>query len=190
MAISDDYIKQLDSFEGCIPYLYLDTAKPANATTARGFLVSSVGVMQSLPWLGPDGSLAAPDAIVQEWNRVKGLPDSRKASFYCSPSGLHLSQFAMDSLTRQTISECLIDLRRDFAEFDAFPYNAQLALLDMRWNLGNSRIMAQYPKLIKAVNLQQWSNAAAECGRNVSDPAFKARNDWTTNMFLEAAKAV
>jgi len=187
MALVDDYVAQLPIWESTKNYLYLDTATPPNPTTAMGYLVASLAAMLAMPWLTATSQLADQTAVVQEWNRIRALPGGMVASRYYSPNGLHLSDTFISTLTRRLVLACIADLRNDFPSFDTMPSSCQMGVLDMRWNLGNKRLLGEYPHFDNAVRVGVWKAAAAECARNVKDPAFAKRNAWVAGLFEAAA---
>lgn len=187
MGFTDSYMKQLDVWEGDVTHAYLDTAKPANVTVGRGYLIGSLVAMLELPWRDAFESVATQSQIVTEWNRLRAMPPGKAAKFYFSPNGLTLRQPDIDALTFRVINACIADLRVDFPGFAAFPDSAKLGLLDMRYNLGNARLKGTYPNLDACVNRRDWKGAAKECGRNTADEAFASRNEWTKAQFLNAA---
>ena len=64
-------------------------------------------------------------------------------------------------LLENDIQECLKDLKTIFNEFDLLPEQAQLVLVDMRFNLGYKGFR-KFKKMIKAVRQQDFHSAARE----------------------------
>jgi GH24 family phage-related lysozyme (muramidase) len=77
-------------------------------------------------------------------------------------------------------------LRLRFAAFDTFPATAQLALLDMIYNVGPSGLFNGFPKLCRAAERREWARCADEC-RRVGISA--ERNEDCRNLFLAAVLA-
>ncbi len=59
------------------------------------------------------------------------------------------------------IAECREDLQRLFYEFDSFTENRQVALLDLRFNLGPSRFRS-FKRMIAAIIADDWKKASLE----------------------------
>ena len=77
-------------------------------------------------------------------------------------------------------------LRTRFAAFDTFPAAAQLALLDMIFNVGPIGFFKGFPKLRRAADKLDWAGCAAECKRiGISDD----RDEGCKNLFLSAVPA-
>lgn len=200
MSYLDDYCAVVPRWEGNVLYLYLDTDKPANPTTGNGYLVPTLAVSQTLPWLAPDGSAATASQIAADWARVGALPGAQKAHFYQSAESLVLAQATVDALTLGKVQGFDNDLRTILPAYDSFPDAAKMGLLDMALNLGIGRPaqnghpatgLHQYPHFLAAVNSTppDWQTAAAQCGRNTADEAFAERNAWTAQQFQAAAQA-
>jgi hypothetical protein len=191
MSYIDTYTQLVGtpSFENTIPWLYLDSDAPPNATTACGLLVASLGASQALPWCNADWTLADEAAIATDWHRVTALPGGKVAGFYHSAQGLQLSQGDVLNITRAHVVQCDTELASFYSDYDTFPDCVKIALLDMTWNLGIEKLKETYPHFNAAVNAQDWATAAAQSGRNVHVPAFAPRNAWTVAQFNQAVNA-
>jgi hypothetical protein len=191
MSYIDTYTQLVGTpaFENTIPWLYLDSDAPPNATTACGLLVAGLGASQALPWCNPDWTPADEAAIAADWHRVTMLPGSKVAGFYHSAQGLQLSQVDILNITRAKVVQCDTELAASYSAYDFFPDCVKIALLDMVWNLGISKLRSTYPHFNVAVSAQDWKTAAAQCGRNVNVPAFAPRNAWTVAQFNQAVNA-
>ncbi|MGM0656727.1 MAG: glycoside hydrolase family protein [Thermodesulfobacteriota bacterium] len=64
-------------------------------------------------------------------------------------------------LLENDIRECLIDVKSVFPDFDNFPENIQLVLVDMRFNLGSSGFRG-FRKMIDAARRRDWSGMKTE----------------------------
>jgi GH24 family phage-related lysozyme (muramidase) len=184
MSYIDTYcqIVGTPAFEGTVPWLYLDSE--GYPTTGCGFLVATLDASYEYPWWSPDGTPASLGEIADDWMRVKALPADRLAKFYTSPTALTLTSAAILDITRTKVEMFDQYLTHDYPGYTAFPDAVKMALLDMEYNLGDVKLRKQYPRFDAAVDAQDWTAAAAECGRNVSQPAFDARNAWTKEQFL------
>lgn len=190
LAVLEQYIAfPCPRFEGDVDHFYLDVK--GNVTIATGCLVPNAAAAILLPMR--DRSTGEPvnaAAIATEFAEIQTKPFGTRypASWYAHPLRLMMAPADRLALRRQRATECLTDLRRLFPAFDQFPAAAQLALLDMRFNLGPNRLRDEYVHFIVAVRARDWRGAAGQSGRDKSDPAFADRNRWTAAQFLEAAK--
>jgi hypothetical protein len=181
---------QIPVWENTIPYLYLDSDTPPNATTAQGLLVPTLTASVLLPWKNSRGIVATNAAIAADWNRVKAMPGGHDAEFYQSPTGLMLLPDDIATLTRNFVTGLYPQILSLFPSFDTYPESAQVGIADMAYNPGVGRLRATYPQFCAAVKDQDWKTAAAQCGRNTWMKAFAARDAWTALQFTKAAQEV
>jgi len=78
-------------------------------------------------------------------------------------------------------------LKEIYPSYDTFPDDAQLALLDLIFNLGKGGLRDEWPKLTKSVTDQDWTGAAANSVRPKARPN---RNQGTKDLFDAAAAKV
>lgn len=64
--------------------------------------------------------------------------------------------------------------------FDSLHKNVQLALFDMIFNLGATKIVASFPSFNKALKASDWKKAAAESNR---PDVNAARNSYVKQLF-------
>ncbi len=173
-------VQQTQSFEGVIPWLYLDTATPPNVTVGCGKLLSDPGAACALPFQSPGGGPASDAEISIDFHRVQALPGGKLPGYYQCADSVTLLKPDIASLTRQIVVGADAQLAKFFVAYQAFPDAVKLALIDMCLNLGYAGLTKGYPKLCAAVGVQDWTTAAAQCHRNgISD----ARNQWTEAQF-------
>ncbi|MDE2101612.1 MAG: hypothetical protein KGL39_30480 [Patescibacteria group bacterium] len=181
MSYLDDSVKALGGFEGCVPWMYLDT---------RGFVTVGVGNMlpiveaaTALPFQY-NGTGATQDQIASDYFRVKGMAAGRLPKFYACSTSVTLTQEEIQLLLYRRLPEFEQGLRQLYPGYDTFPDAAKLGLIDMAYNLGVYGLANNYPKFNAAVRAQDWATAATECHRN--GPS-QERNDWTAGQFNLAA---
>jgi GH24 family phage-related lysozyme (muramidase) len=90
----------------------------------------------------------------------------------------------IDALLKQVVDGFEADLADHFTDYRTYPAPVKRALLDMIYNLGLAGIL-KFKQLKKSVEAAKWRNAAKQCHR---EGPSDERNDWTRDMFLEAAK--
>jgi GH24 family phage-related lysozyme (muramidase) len=178
-------LKKLEEFEGSIPWMYRDTA--GHVTVGVGLMLPDAAAAQHLAF-SLDNRSATADEIAAEFARVDALPMGRPALFYRAPENApakpELPQAEIDSLLQTVLTGFEGELKAALPGYDSFPDSVKLALLDMAYNLGPAGLLHGYPRLIKAVETGNWTQAAANCMR-VGPGA--ARNNWTRQMFLQNA---
>lgn len=190
MSWIDIECAQIPVWENTIPYLYLDSDVPPNATTAQGLLVPNLTASVLLPWRTSKGIVATNAAISSDWKRVKAMPGGHNAEFYESPTGLVLLPDDITVLTRNFVAALYPEILSLFPSFDAYPESAQVGMADMAYNPGIGRLRSTYPQFCAAVKDQDWKTAAEQCGRNTWMLAFAARNSWCALQFKQAAQEV
>jgi GH24 family phage-related lysozyme (muramidase) len=185
------------AFEGSIPHMYLDS---------RGFVTVGVGKMLPTPaeavgirFVHRGGLQPASAAeITAAYLAVRGAVANRQASAYRNLTDLDLAPGESDRLLNQELQRAEDGARDLFGGWNHFPLAAQLALLDMVYNMGAGRAITaaerqaggrehglyQFHRLREAVAREDWVAASRECHR-IGIQA--SRDTWTRNKFLEAA---
>lgn len=172
-------LAKLEQFEGSIPWMYRDTV--GKVTVGVGLMLPDAAAAARLPFVH-HGSPATESEIAAEYRRVDELPMGRPALFYRGPDKPELPQSEIDLLLRNVLTGFEAELKARLTAYDSFPDGVKLALLDMIYNLGPHTLLNGFPRLVKAVEAGDWTQAAANCER--LGPGA-ARNAWTRQMFLE-----
>ncbi len=192
-----DYRMALAGFEGSIPHMYLDS---------RGFVTVGVGKMLATPaaavairFVHRTGLQQASAAeVTGAYLTVRGAVANRPAAAYRDLTDLDLAPGESDRLLNLELQRAEDGARTLFGGWDHFPLAAQLALLDMVYNMGEGRAITaaerqagqrehglyQFHRLRESVAREDWVAASRECHR-VGIQA--SRDTWTRNKFLEAA---
>ena len=172
-------LKQLELFEGSIPWMYRDTV--GKVTVGVGLMLPDAAAAIKLGF-ELAGRAATPDEISAEFARVDALPMGRPALFYRGNNQPELPQSVIDSLLLSVLTGFEGELRNRLKDYDTLPDPVKMALLDMAYNLGPAGLLNGYPRMIAAVEANNWAHAAANCER-IGPGA--ARNQWTRQMFLQ-----
>ena len=169
--------------EGSISHMYLDTK--GFVTVAVGQLLRTVEAAQELGFVHRDtGDLATAAEIAQEYESVKQQPAGRIASFYKQFTKLDLPELAINALLDKRIEGFEAGLRADFPDYDSYPDDAKLGLMDMVFNLGNTGLVDKFPTFTKAAREKDWATCAKECERRgIGD----RRNEMTKKLFEDEA---
>ena len=192
-------------------YMFQDTA--GQVTVAGGILLYTVEDAKKLPFTVPDGHggwrSATPEEIEAAYEKVKGVQATNVPADRFNPSAEFAQAHNLDDLrlpadiARSKLEKHALlsakELRRKFPDFDTFPEGAQLALLDLEFNLGiklhNETDEAYVEKhgtawenLYAAIQDRDWIRAANESSRVTEGHAgMVSRNRRTREKFLKAA---
>ena len=175
--MTDDQLSQIkantEAAEGRVPWLYRDSGPEGRITTGVGHLVPDFAACQVLPF--------QPPITGAEWAQLLTEPRGCKAGFYQAVTKGRLSDSAIDDLLGADISAVTSALSSRLILFGTYPDGVQAALVDMAFNLGAAGLTKGYPKLMAAVQRQDWATCAAECHRN---GISADRNKGTADLFL------
>jgi len=198
-AVQSNFPAFSAKFEGRVPYMYVDVKQLV--TVGVGNLIDPVAVAQALPFrfknrpgIAAPGSPATPDQIGQEWQTIKNdLSLATKGYKACEPiTQLELSDDAIDALIlgRLVQNEGFLKRQPWFQNFDAWPADAQLALLSMAWAMGPGG-PGGFPNFRAACQKLDFSTAAAECKMNeAGNPGLIPRNQANVSLFSNAAMVI
>jgi GH24 family phage-related lysozyme (muramidase) len=125
---------------------------------------------------------ATPAQIRAEWVNMNGQAANHLESYYQRFATMKVLQSDIDSILTKKIASFEQKARQTFGHWDDFAPSAQLALLDMIYNLGS---LIAYPTLLRFATARDWTNSAAQCHR--AGPG-EQRNKDTRERFLAAAR--
>lgn len=165
--------------EGSISHMYLDTC--GFVTVAVGQLLRTIEAAQELAFVHREtGELATQEEIAQDFESVRQQPAGQIASSYKRFTKLGLPEPAINSLLDIRIEEFEAGLLADFPEYDSYPDETKLGLMDMVFNLGNAGLVNKFPTFTKAAREKDWATCAKECHRQgIGDH----RNEMTKKLF-------
>lgn len=164
-------------FEGVIPHLYLDTR--GNVTCGVGFLVRTRSDVARFEWR-PDTATAESD-----FDAVSKAAKGYVASHYEAMCRASLTESTMRAHFDTHVMSVRLDSGMAMWTLDALPDAAQLALVDMAFNLGVAGL-AKFKKLHAAVMARDWLTAAAESSRR---GVQASRNTATAEAFRSCAQS-
>ena len=172
----------IEPHEGVIPHMYLDT---------NGFVTVGIGNMladdhAACALLFRDvvsGAEASPQQITADFYAVHSQRKGMRAESYRAFTSCELEAPEISRLFRRRVDEFVAQLRVHYLDFDEYPPSAQLAILDLAWNLGTHALAYKWPRLTAAIRSQHWAIAAIECIRPQSS---QKRNADTVALFHAA----
>ena len=204
------------SLEGAIAYMYDDILDLV--TVGYGNLIDPKSEALKLPFqfkqkapkdqlvAGTPGAPATQEQIGAEWDRVKaeikagktGLKNTYAYQHYAKITDLELSPAGIDQLVEKRLMEnerALKAVWPEFADYEQWPADAQLALLSMAWAMGPYRAkhsgLIGFKPLRDALAKQDFDAAMNNCHMNDSKNAgLKPRNAANNLLFNNAAKVV
>ena len=196
----DDVKKDFERWEGKYSYMYLDSK--GYVTVGIGKMLPNATAAQILGFVRrEDGKAALAKEIETDFNEVKKQVSNKIASSYKKHTKLDLPDEAIYSLLKTVVDGFDKNLENYYKGFKTYPSSAKRALLDMIYNLGfgsaaieagkstkehKAKGLHLFTTLKEAVEVGDWEMASKNCHR--VGPA-EARNNWTRDLFLEAAKS-
>jgi len=178
--------KNLIRYEGDVRHMYLD--KKGYLTIGVGHLVPNLAAALKLNLVvGKTGASATEAQITTDYETVKKnwIPNTA-APYYKKYTQLIMTGVEVNRLTNKHIKNFYDELKKLFPDFDDYPTEVRLGLLDMIFNLGMTRLKNKFPKFCKAIKAKKWVEAVAESNR----PGLEdLRNRYVRGLFEVAAKS-
>jgi hypothetical protein len=188
-------------FEDRLNYMYLDFHHDKTGrldplvTTGVGNLIDPMREALSLPWFhaGNPAALATPDEIQAEWQMIKSHTElsPRGGRAFGAIHTLELSDEAIDALCMRKVADNETFMKAhvaEFAAFDTWPADAQMALLSMAWGMGAGFAVGHWPKFRASCAALDFDKAADDCRMSeVGNPGVRPRNDANQRLFRNAA---
>ncbi len=187
MAPTFDEIKLLIApSEGNKSFMYLDTT--GNVTVGIGNMLPSASAAIKLNFINrTTKNKALPAEITADFDAVWKQPKAMTANYYRPFTNTDLPDVDINILFSDRIDEFQKALRTAYSKYDSYPSPAQLALLDMAFNLGVGALKSsvKWPKLNAAIAAMDWKTASTECFR---PDANAVRNAKVKALFEDASK--
>jgi hypothetical protein len=136
--------------------------------------------------VGEHGFRAGTEEKTAAYLTARMCPAGLGSHAYENATHLRLPEgVARDLCERRLRGEFLRRLRWLCPAFDGWPLPARRALIDMAYNLGVGGL-SRFQEMLKACDRVDWASAAEECHRRT---CRDERNEWTRELFIEAASA-
>ena len=180
-----DFLPIAVKFENSIPHMYLDTS--GVVTVGIGIALETADEAAGLPFADARGRAVAPVDIAAAWAKVKAAPKKKKAAFYKSFTDIVLPEPEIERLALGTIGTILRSLVRRVPWLTDLPKPAQIAMMDMAYNLGAAGLTREWPRLMAACEARDFETASIECRRSQVN---EERNAHTADLFAQAADEI
>jgi GH24 family phage-related lysozyme (muramidase) len=172
-----DYIYQFNAaFEGVVPWMYLDTK--GLVTVANGNLIDPIGLARGLEMRHVStGQLATQSEVDAEWRAVKANVAGAKNGhrWIRKFTRLEMSSEGMEALARKAAESFASACRVQFAEWDSWPADAQLATLSLCYALGPGQLFRVFRSFVNAAKNQDWKSCMVH-GQIKPVPGIVERN--------------
>ncbi len=189
-CVAAAFYEEAKKYEGETSWLYFDTHHPPLATTGIGNMIDAGSKLtkygRDLPWRFSDGTPATRAQIGHEYSRLKALGWSKRGGYaYKAEADLFLEPSQLAVMASEKLNDMAKTLTAQFRRsWRDWPADAQLALLNMAWNMGPN-FLAGWPNLFSS--LKQLDFVAAS--KNCEIGGVKTRrNTADKRLFLNAAK--
>lgn len=125
-----------------------------------------------------------------------------KTYFNKEENPIFLDVSALDRVAKHDVEQKIKEIKtavnlenkKCFADYDTYPVGAQLALLDMAYNVGANRLAKKFKSLTHLIMEQKWQTIANELEPTSKKPYFSrvgiqaSRNEVTKILFILAAE--
>lgn len=183
---------KLEEYEGRYSHLYLDTV--GKVTVGIGHMIPDRHSIAVVPmYTIQNGIPSAPATTAQkqhEFDQISKQKRNYRAGWYKQYCTLMMKNNDIDTQRDRHINSFYSELSLIYntsngftTGFDRMPTEAQLALFDMIFNLGATKLNKQFINFNKAIQNENWLTASRECHR----PQVSAvRNDYVMKLFQSA----
>lgn len=166
-SVRDAWPSFVSGWEGRVGHMYLDTLKYVTFGIGRKIednnAISEYGLTR--PWRDSGGHLVLESAIRQEWATINGHTElaSRGGYAFKSVAKLHLENADIDEALMDTTATFWAALLKTLPALEAWPADAQLALLDMAYHMGPNFLGSKWPNFTAAAKTADFGACATHC---------------------------
>lgn len=169
-------------------WMYLDTV--SKVTIGYGLMMPNSAAALAVDLLHKDKRRASDAEKEAEWRRLRALSaDGAKLNFvaehYLKAAQLFITRDEAERLMLLKLVGFIGDLRKIYPGFDTFPEDAQVALMDMIYNLGwkVKTVFVNFTRSINHPKGPDWKKAADQSRR---PQLSQKRNRDIRDLFLAA----
>jgi GH24 family phage-related lysozyme (muramidase) len=188
-SVYDNFIKFTVPLEGLVDFMYCDTVRLV--TVGIGIMMPNADAATQYKFRWRDtNKLATAAEIRSEWNRIWRIGQTGSANKSYTYFKKYAQLYLPDSESYRVALQKLLQFEdifvEYFPEFKNWPADAQMAAMQMAWNMG-PRFSPGWPKLTKSLRDQDFDAAADNCMIN-GRPSD--RNTLDRKLFQNAAKVL
>jgi GH24 family phage-related lysozyme (muramidase) len=182
-------ISLIKRHEGVAAHMYLDSR--SYITIGYGEMIPSASDTLRINMRRYDNRAAVTsDEKRGEWNMLRnlskaGVPRNFTAKSYQKNATLYITQVEADTLMGKKLDGFIHILRTNYPKFDTFPEDAQVAMIEMTYNLGN-KIHSQFKTFTAVINNPKGPNWELAAKNSNRPQLSKERNDEVYNLFMAA----
>ncbi|MBH0059473.1 hypothetical protein I6F65_21310, partial [Pseudoalteromonas sp. SWXJZ94C] len=178
--------QKMKTYEGNIPHMYLDTK--GKVTVGVGHLLKDVDAAKKVPFTIRDtGALASIKQIEDEFKLIKSRPFGENEAYWnFKPfTKLIITEAVANAQVDQHIKTFESELKTIYgaSEFSSYPDDVKLALFDLIFNLGMTKLKDTFPNFNRHMKAHDFKKAAIESNRK---DVSAERNSYVRNLFLSA----
>ena len=190
--------KNLIDYEDSINHLYLDTK--GKVTVGIGHLIANKNAMSGVSLYKVKNKLLTQPATLlekmTEYANIAKLPWGKRygAKSFEKHTTLRMKEFDINTLLNKHIDNFYRELKNIYKKdkgysknFDDFDSKVQLALFDMIFNLGATKLVNSFPKFNEAIKSGDFEKAAIQSHRL---DVHEARNKHVQKLFEDASTGV
>lgn len=180
MSSVDPRIQHFIDVEGRADHFYLDT---------KGIVTVGIGCQVFDPMtirmsIGIAGAPASHEQIMADFQAVRSMKPGLLLKNYRAVTTCRMSDADILALFEEQWTQTRLELESHLGPITETQMPAQMAIMDMAFNMGVGRLFEQpphgFPHFIAAFKAQDWDLCAQECKR---DGVQQSRNDWTRQQF-------
>lgn len=188
--VKQEVVKKIEQYEGRSNHLYLDTK--GKVTVGVGHLISSRNAIATVRLYKTKNNLPSQIATMvekqEEYDNITKLPYGMRygARSFKSHTTLVMKEIDINSQRDNHINSFYSELCSVYkksngytADFDNLHKNIQLALFDMIFNLGATKLVNIFKKFNSALKDGDWQKAATESNR---PDVNSARNQYVKQL--------
>ncbi|MDQ2044908.1 hypothetical protein NRL14_14320 [Pseudoalteromonas sp. 20-92] len=173
-------------YEGNVPHMYLDTK--GYVTVGVGHLLKDVEAAKKVPFTVRDtGIIASTKQIEDEFKLIKSRPFGKDEGFgrFKPFTKLIITEAVANAQIDQHIKTFESELKRIYgaSEFSSYPDDVKLALFDLIFNLGMTKLKDTFPNFNKHMKVHDFKKAAIESNRK---DVSAERNTYVRNLLVNA----
>jgi GH24 family phage-related lysozyme (muramidase) len=173
-------------YEGNVPHMYLDTK--GYVTVGVGHLLKDVEAAKKVLFTVRDtGIVATTKQIEDEFKLIKSRPFGKDEGFgrFKPFTKLIITEAVANAQVDQHIKTFESELKRIYgaSEFASYPDDVKLALFDLIFNLGMTKLKGTFPNFNKYMKVHDFKKAAIESNRK---DVSAERNAYVRNLLANA----